>query len=306
MSDHAWKIIISLLVLTGVTLWMAVLYFPDNDLRVITCNVGQGDAILIIQGKSQLLIDGGPDNSVIDCLDEYLPFWDRQIETVILTHPDKDHFLELIDVFKKYRVNQFITSELDPGIPEFGALEELVGGSSTLVIRPRRGMSIRLGLIYLDILHPSELFLQTNFDEEHIQVINYPQLANEIGIRSTSKNDNDFSIVFHLRYQKFDALITGDIGPEVMDEVLQTDIRDVEYLQVPHHGSKNGLSIELLERSSPEIAVISAGKNNPHGHPHQEVLDLLNGEGVRYFRTDERGDVIIRTDGEKVYVKKSR
>lgn len=278
------------------SLWMAIIFYPDDELKIIACDVGQGDATLLMLGKFNVLIDGGPDSSVISCLDRYMPFWDRQVESVLLTHPQKDHFVGLIEVFKRYTVGQLLVSELDSDTQEYRLLEELVGGSNTSVIRPKKGMKIRMGLIYIDILHPSGSFNTLNSEEKITSSSN-----KVLGSIESGRNANDFSIVTHLRYHDFDALFTGDIGPDVIDEMI-SDVEDVEYLKVPHHGSKNGLTSELLERSSPEIAVISSGKNNPHGHPHQEVIDLLTGRGVRVYRTDQVGDVVITTDGYKISI----
>ena len=301
-SDSKWKIVISLLALGCLAIWMAVLFYPDRQLKIITCDVGQGDAVLVVHGSVNILIDGGPDNNVIGCLNRYMPFWDRTIEMVVLTHPQADHFFGLIDVFGKYKVETFVVTELRSDTPEFRVLEEVVGGSDSLVIRPKRGMSMRLGLIYLDILYPSESFLSANFDNSNdVNIVSDEEKS--FGTKTSSRNANDFSVVFAMRYKDFNALITGDIGPDVMDEVLKEDIPKAKYLQVPHHGSKNGLTNELLDIVDPMVAVISAGRNNRHGHPHGEVLEMLGKRGVRIFRTDEMGDVVVSTDGERVFVR---
>ena len=89
----------------------------------------------------------------------------------------------------------------------------------------------------------------------------------------------------------------------MIDDVLATGlINDVEYIKTPHHGSKNGLTLELLEASMPEVAVISAGKNNRFGHPHKEVLEMLKNAGVEIYRTDEMGDIEIVSDGNEFWV----
>ena len=116
------------------------------------------------------------------------------------------------------------------------------------------------------------------------------------------RDPNDFSVVARLRLDNFTALFTGDIGPGVEDEILSLEsIGDVNYIKIPHHGSKNGLSKELLEATSPEVAIISVGADNYFGHPNIEVIDMLDEAGVRTFRTDEVGDVEIVTDGEEYW-----
>ncbi len=108
----------------------------------------------------------------------------------------------------------------------------------------------------------------------------------------------------NLRLGEFDALFTGDIGPEIINKVIATGkIHDVEYIKIPHHGSKNGLIKELLDEASPEVAIISVGKNS-FGHPHQETLDLLKEYDIQVKRTDKDGDVELISDGKNWWIKK--
>lgn len=277
-----------------VTVWLAVIVSPDSKLHLITCDVGQGDAILATYRKTQILIDGGPDRSVLICLSEHMPFWDREIEVVILTHPEADHFTGLIEVFKRYRVKTLVATPLDASSQGYQVLKNIVGGSGTRVVNPTSGMVIRLGLLYLDIVYPAN---------KNLGLTN-PFINNDVlGAFSSNQSSNDFSIVANLRLGEFDALLTGDIGPKVINDVLATGkIRDIDYIKIPHHGSKNGLTKELLEASVPEIAVISVGKN-PWGHPHKEVLELLERYGLDVYRTDQHGNIEVVTDGKKWWLK---
>jgi len=296
----SWRYILGFLALVAATVWLGVLAFPDPKLHLIACDVGQGDAILASYGTNQVLIDGGPGNRVLDCLARHLPFWDREIELVILTHPQTDHFNGLIEVFRRYHVGAFLATPIDSSTQGYQVLKSTVGGSGIKVINPTRGMVIRLGMIYLEIVHPSTEFLGENFNNN--ATIEQSNNRDILGAYTSSRDPNDFSIVAILRLEEFEALLTGDIGPEVADiiaeELVVSDSRTIEYIKIPHHGSKNGLTSELLVASKPEIAVISVGKN-PWGHPHQEVLKLLKDEGIKTLRTDEMGDIEIITDGSK-------
>ena len=282
------------LALIAITIWLAVVFYPEPKLHLIVCDVGQGDAILAVYGKTQILVDGGSNNEVLDCLSRHVPFWDREIELVILSHPQTDHFAGLIEVFRRYRVNTFLATPIDSSTQGYQVLKDTVGGSGVKVLNPSRGMVIRLGLIHLDILHPTEQYI-ASFTEG--------SGTNVLGAFTTSRDLNDFSIVANLRLGNFDALLTGDIGPEVSDiiaeELVESGSRTIEYIKIPHHGSKNGLSSKLLVASSPEIAVISVGKDNRYGHPHKEVIKLLSDKGIKILRTDEVGDIEIITDGSK-------
>jgi len=120
----------------------------------------------------------------------------------------------------------------------------------------------------------------------------------------TSKRDpNDFSIVAILSYKDFDALLTGDVSPLQERKIVGSGmVRSVEYIKVPHHGSKNGLTKDFLDAASPDVAVISVGKNNSYGHPHEEILKMLNDKKIKILRTDEMGDVVVETDGKEVWI----
>jgi len=278
-SMRAWKYLLGALLLSAISIWSALLSPKDNNLHLIACDVGQGDAILAIYGKFQILTDGGPDNSVLTCLEKYIPFWDREIELVILTHTQLDHYGGLIEVFSRYKVGTFLTNDFDAGTYGLEALKNAMGGAMTRVVKPAVGTRLRLGMIYLDILHSAD------------------------GLNSTKIND--YSIVTRLTFADFEALLTGDIGASVTEEIISRGrMEDVDYIKIPHHGSKNGLTPALLEESRPEIAVISVGKNNFYGHPHEETLEMLKNRGIKILRTDEVGDVEIVTDG-KTYWQKS-
>ena len=294
-TPASWKYFLAFLTLIAATIWLAVAVYPDPRLRLIACDVGQGDAILAVYGKTQILIDGGPGSKVLDCLADYLPFWDKEIELVILTHPQTDHFAGLNEVFRGYKVNAYLTTPIDASTQGYQVLKSTVGGSGAKVINPTTGMVIRFGLLHLDILWPSESFLTEKIE-------NYSSTS-VLGAFSATGDPNDYSVVLNLRLGDFDALLTADIGPAVIDNILETGkVHNVEYIKIPHHGSKNGLTTELVYATTPEIAVISVGKN-PWGHPHREVLDMLESYGLRVLRTDEVGDVEVVTDGERWWVK---
>jgi len=255
-----------------------VFQMPDSALHIIACDVGQGDAILIFTGSTQILVDGGPNNKVLSCLSKYMPFWDREIELVVLTHPEKDHYFGLIEVFRRYRVDNLLSNQTASGGQEYGVLEKEVGREGVTEITPDVGKTIRVGLMSLDILYPT------------------------VGFQSTKVNE--YSIVTLLKYKEFEALLTGDINQAISDQLSMIgQIASVEYIKVPHHGSRDGLMENLLKAIDPKIAVISLGKNNSYGHPHEEILQMLNKYQVRILRTDETGDVEVVTDGERYWIK---
>ncbi|KKQ97633.1 MAG: internalization-related competence protein ComEC/Rec2 protein [Candidatus Woesebacteria bacterium GW2011_GWB1_39_12] len=297
-----FKYLFFFLLLITALVWITVITYSNQNLKLIACDVGQGDAILAIYGKTQILIDGGPNNRVLDCLSRYMPFWDRNVEMVVLTHPQTDHYMGLIEVFNKYEVEVFLANALDSSSQSYQVLKERVGSKGVKVVNPRSGMKVRVGLIHLDILHPSMQYILS----ETVRAGESKDSFNGVlGAFTSSRDPNEFSVVVILSYKNFDALMTGDIGPKEIDQIISTGkMRDIDYLKVPHHGSKNGLTEELLEVSKSEVAVISSGKNNSYGHPHEETLKILKDKDIRILRTDEIGDIIIETDGQKTLMRK--
>lgn len=277
------RYVFGFLILATVVVWTAAFAYPDRNLHLVACDVGQGDAILASYGNVQILTDGGPDRRVLDCLSKHIPFWDREIELIVLTHPQKDHYEGLIDVFKRYKVDNFIANRLEASSPDYQVLKREVGGQGTRVTNPTGGTVVRFGLMHLDIFWPSKNFLDSEL--------------------SSKRDPNDFSIQSILSLGDFDVLLTGDIGHNMADEVLAqfalSGSRRVEYIKIPHHGSKYGMTPDYLGVIEPKVAVISSGKNNRYGHPHEETLKILREKDIKILRTDEKGDIEVITDGKK-------
>lgn len=284
-------------VITGIVLFVLNnLTPPDTSkIRVIACDVGQGDAILITQGQNQILVDGGPNSKVLDCMKNNIPISDRNIELVVLTHPQYDHYRGLLDVFERYDVEYFLASGLDSDAATFEQFEKLVSAENTHLVRPSRGLQIKIGDMDFKVLHPS-----INFQKSHSS--NFSEDTQVLGIFDTNVDPNEFSVTGVLTYKNLDILLTGDLGPEESDQLVDSgQIQDIEILKVQHHGSKNGLSQNFLNASRPEMALISVGEDNRYGHPSPEIIKELEDSGVQIFRTDLMGEVVLVSDGESVW-----
>lgn len=258
--------------------WLIIFQIPDSNFHLITCDVGQGDSTLAIYKNYQILTDGGPPNGKVEkCLSNHLPFWDRQIEVVVNTHPQLDHYGGLIKVFENYQVDNFVASDTPVSTKEYEVLLKAVGGNGSKVTNTLSGTNIRYSLILYDIFWP---------------------------IKGLNPSDtNDISIQSVIKFGEFEAILTGDIGDTYKDKILEKlPNHSYEYIKVPHHGSRNSLLQEYLRKFMPKTAVISSGKGNSYGHPHKEILDLLNNNGVKILRTDEIGDVEIVTNGKVFWV----
>ncbi len=245
---------------------IVIAFQSSAPLQVVFLDVGQGDATLISQGNIQILIDGGRDGKVLLAkLGRFMPFWDRHIEAVIVTHPDADHIGGVAAVLRRYRVDTYLSNGAEVDSAVFEDLQ-LALAASPSTHQAVIGTGSRL-------VFPQGGELSTLF----------PATGNARGSRQT----NEESVVTRLVFGETSFLFLGDLPREevVLPEAPETDI-----LKVAHHGSKYSTSLEWLERTRPQTAVISVGKNS-YGHPAQEVLERLHQSGVETLRTDHQGDI---------------
>ncbi|MCX6765298.1 MAG: MBL fold metallo-hydrolase [Candidatus Nealsonbacteria bacterium] len=251
-------------------------------LKVDFFDVGQGDAAFIeAPNNNQILIDGGPTSAVISKLAKEMPFYDRTIDLVILTHPDYDHLSGLLDVLKRYKVKNILWTGVITDTPQFSEWQKLLSKENANMVIAKKGERVIIQsdpLVYLDVLYPDK-------DLEGNNV----------------KNTNDTSVVSRLVFNNSSFLFTGDatekVDPELSVENLKSDV-----LKVAHHGSKDSMTDEFLNSVLPQTAVISVGKDNSYGHPNIETLEKLNKSGIQVLRTDEMGDVRFVSDGKNIKV----
>lgn len=272
------KYLVATLFLTAAAIWGAALTLPDNNLHVVICDVGQGDGILVFQGTTQMLIDAGPNAQILTCLGKYLPFYDRQVEVAVITHPQLDHFGGLTAVVDRYSVLQFVSSGVGNSTASW---EELVSK-----IKDMPHDTVHLG----DVIKIGQ--------EVNFKIIWPPSNLSYLS------DLNSFSLVGRLAWGDFDILLTGDADSQIQLAQMATGLlSQVEVLKVPHHGSKTAMLAEWLEVVDPQMAVISVGKNNSYGHPARQTLDQLERVGARVLRTDVDGDIEVISDGKKWWVK---
>jgi len=263
------KIIFSLVFL-NILAWIAVFSLNNSFLEVTFFDIGQGDSSFIeIPNGYQILVDGGPNSKVLEKLSKQMPFWDRTIDLIILTHPEHDHLSGLLGVLERYKVENILWTGVINNTSEFQEWSELIKKEGAKIYIAQKGQIIKAGNAYAKILYPFENLEGTE-----------------------PKNINDTSIVFSLFYDDNSFLFTGDVSKSVE---LKLGKVDSDVLKVGHHGSKTSTSRSFVEMVSPEIAVISLGKENSYGHPHLNTLQSL--EGVKVLRTDLEGDIKIASDG---------
>ena len=268
---------------------------PDGKLHVVFCDVGQGDAVLVSKGEVQMLIDAGPGRVVMDCLDNNMPFWDRKIEVVVNTHPDRDHIGGLDEVIEKYEIDKLIINGVRGGNEDSRRVLELVKDREIEVVVPMVGDKIIMGEVEFEIWWP---------EEKQGEVLAWKDMS--YGIEEEEEEMNQVSVVGLLSWRDFEVLLTGDIGQaEELALKRMGVLEKVDVLKVAHHGSKFSSCEKFLEKVRPNEAVIMVGEKNSFGHPAEEVLIRLERVGSRIWRTDEKGEIEIVSDGLRYWIEET-
>ena len=281
-----WLIVPLLVVAVLVSYTAATM--PDDDLHVSFLDVGEGDAILIQKGNRQILVDGGPSpREIILGLGSRMPFWDRTIDLVVLTHPHQDHLAGLVEVLRRYQVKQVIYPNLGYNSPSYDEWSRLISEKGIKSTVACAGQQIDLGDgVIIRILNP------------------LPELVTG----SESDLDNN-SVVLRLSAGDISFLLTGDIMSETERELIRerADLT-ATILKVGHHGSDTSTTPGFLAVVSPQAAVICCGADNRFGHPDTEVLSRLE-EKIGFdniYCTAEHGTIDFFTDGERLWVEVGR
>ncbi len=283
VKNKLFKILIVVLAMLTLALVWVFIEEKQKFLEIDFFDVGQGDSIFIETPKhKQILIDGGPDLTILEKLGREMPFWDRSIDLVVLSHPEADHLAGLIEVVKRYKIGGILTTGIIRETSEYQEWQKTIQEEKIPIYIAQAN-----GVINLD---------------DNIKLIVLYPLENLSG--QVIKDSNNTSIVSQLVYKDFELLLTGDIEKKIEKELLKNPPAgglESDILKIAHHGSKTSTAEEFIKAVDPIIAVIQAGKDNTYGHPHQSVLDTLN--NIATFVTGRDGDVKIITDGIKFQAK---
>jgi len=258
--------------------WLEILFHQKNkNTEIYFLDVGQGDSeLVILPGNIKVLIDGGPDNSVLNSLASVVRPTDRYIDLMVLSHAQTDHFSGLIDVLKRYRVGAFVYNGRSGTAPSWPELVKITEQNKIPVEILMAGDKISYLDNHFDILMPDKNFIQ-------------------------SADLNETVLVELLQSQSSKILFTGDADTKIEDYLLQRYNLNVDVLKVAHHGSKFSSSEEFLKSISPKVAVIEVGKNS-YGHPTPEALSRLASVGAQIFRTDKDGTIKLVIDNQKINI----
>lgn len=264
----------------GGILW---LHQEERTTSLNVLDIGQGDSILFRHGSMDMLVDGGPDSSVVQALGGVRPFWDRRLEILVLTHPQQDHLRGLLDVVEREHVGLVLLPEIPAASATFKEFIRRLTERKIPVRTVQAGASLTHGDLHVRVLAPDGELL-----------------------RRAQKNPNHGSVVLRIDTPAFSTLLTGDIEAPTEQYLLRTakNLLDVDVLKVPHHGSKTSSTATFLRGVSPTLSIMSLGKNNRYGHPHESVVRRYAPASL--FRTDLSGTVSLLTRKNRVVLRCTR
>ncbi len=250
----------------------------DYPMTVTFLDVGQGDCSLIECGETVIMIDGG-ESEYAGTVNSYLALKGiSEIDCYIFTHPHSDHIGAAPGVIRANDVAQvMMTTFSEINIPTTTTYEKLLDAvleEDCEVLYVNAGDTYSYGDLTLDILSPS----------------------------AQTDEYNDMSVVVKITYEDTSFLFTGDATQTVEKEMTGKFDLSADVLKVGHHGSHTSTSEEFLSAVSPLLAVISCGADNSYGHPHKDVVDLLNAHEISIVRTDLSGDIVVYSNGKNIFV----
>lgn len=272
-----YGLLIIFLLLITIDIFLITLDFKHSRKVLIFAmlDVGQGDALFIESPTgAQVLFDGGPARKILGPLQKVMSPFDRTIDAIVITNPDADHIGGLTDVLKNYKVNYVFEPGTQNSSKTFQNLKTEIQNKKIPVILVRKGMRIDMGGgTVIDILFPDR------------------------DVSSWSTNDG--SIMARLSHGMTSIMLTGDSTSKTEKIILENytpeEIKS-RILKVGHHGSRSSTSASFVKAVAPTYALISNGKENNYGHPHKDTLNTLTQFGVKIFRTDLLGDIVVRCD----------
>jgi len=243
---------------------------PSDLLSVHFIDVGEGDAILVVQGNYAMLVDGGPTEMGTTVFSYLREQGVTTLEYVVATHPFTDHVGGLPDILRRITIRNVLLPMVYHDTPAYNNFLFAVEDSGATVTIPFAGDTFTIGDADITILSPNPT--------------------------DTWDNRANYSIVMRIEFGSTSFLLMGDAMREVESNLLDSTVQLLaDVLKVARHGASSATTSGFLDAVSPSIAVISAGESN--SFLSQDTLRRLSNAGVHTFRTDLSGNIVITSDG---------
>jgi competence protein ComEC len=249
----------------------------SHPFTVTFLDVGQGDAIVIQNENTVMLIDAGTNKTAVNLINELKSMAISRFDVIIATHPHEDHIGGMDNVINNFEVRQVIMPEESANTQTYQDVLKAINNKALTISVPKAGSSFNLGSAICTVLAPNS----QNYEDT-----------------------NNYSIVLRVVYGSVSFLLTGDAGTDSEKGILGKGYTlKSDVLKVGHHGSADSTSNPFLEAIAPRDAVILVGQDNDYGHPHKETLSKLNTAGIKIYRTDMNGTIVYTSNGTNLAVK---
>lgn len=298
-------LLISLAICLGLILWHPLSAKRTGSLRVDFLDVGQGDAALItFPDATTMLVDAGgkramrsaerprsgetfddeeafePDTPRIGeaVVSNYL--WHKglsRVDYIVATHADTDHIQGLVDVMRNFTVRAAFVGREATGVGDYDEFATTAKNNNVPILSLRRGDELKFGNATIEVLHPAQ---------------------------AVSKKTNDDSIALRVTYGERSLLLTGDVESDAEANIINSASESLraDVVKVAHHGSRTSSTASFVNRVMPQIAVVSAPRLSPFGHPHKEIVERWRAAGARVLTTGESGMISVITDGRELKI----
>lgn len=242
-----------------------------QQLDITMFDVGQADCFLLEKGQLKVLVDCGSASQGKNIVNSIKKRNIERIDYVFITHPHEDHMGGLVDIINNFQVDKIVL----PSVNEKKITAKWYNKLMT---------TLRKGKYEVEVAEKGKTY---DLDDVEIKIISDASYQ--------ESNINNYSTVLKISYGQNSIIMTGDAENKIEKQILQT-CEDVKatILKVGHHGSKTATTQEFLDAIKPKYALISCGVNNKFNHPNQEVLERLDKQNIRIFRTDELGTVTLK------------
>ncbi len=285
MFFKKWSFVFGLLIFLGFVAVFLYKQNPTQGAEVVFLDIGQGNAALFSDGYTNILYDGGPSKSKLsEKLSKHLPVFNRKIDLLVLSHPDKDHIEGAVELLRHFPVHFVLLNDNVSDTPVYEELQKAIDeakNKGAVLLYPKSGQEFSVGNFKIVTLWPDR------------------------SMKASLSNSS--SVVLKIYYGKNSVLLSGDLPKEVEKYLAYKEGRALksDIVLAGHHGSKTSTSKSWIGFANPDFVVISAGKGNSYGHPHMQTLKILEKFKIKVLRTDKQGDIKFKLTGEEVYFEAS-
>lgn len=254
-------------------------YRKDNKLvdtirfKIYFIDVGEADSILVKDKDEFTLIDTGNNEDGPKLVNYFKELGITKFKYLIGTHPHEDHIGGMDDIIRNFDVEHIYMPDVETEYKTYTEIVDLVKSKNMTIETPEVDSTFTMN----------------------------DSIFNVLWISNSEEEINDDSIVLKLNYKNTSYIFTGDATKNVELKILDKDLK-CDVLKLGHHGSSDASSAQFLEKTKPQYGIISVGKNNEYGHPHDITLKKLNYLNTKIYRTDLDGTIVLTSDGENILI----